>query len=221
MRNTVFVISLVAILAAGAWSARAQMIAPPGPDPTPDAKLNEEIVRLPLTIDLPSGVTHKGEFVLTTFRPNGPGPFPAVIVSHGRESRKRAVFGRSRMLAHYWLNRGFAVFAPTRIGHGVSGGTSSVDPEAVSGPCESWSSNRIRRRSGLTSARPSNTRGCRPGSTRTISCWPVLRQAGRARCSPRRIGFLAYVYSSTSRAVSGGACSTRSFRPAIRSWSST
>jgi dienelactone hydrolase len=129
-------IALIAIWTVGASTVRAQTVAPPGPDPQPDPKLNEEIVKLPLTLKLPSGAMQVGEFVLTTFRPDGPGPFPAVIMSHGREARRRAVFGRNRILAAFWTRRGFAVLAPTRIGHGVSG--AAVDPEAVSGQCEAW-----------------------------------------------------------------------------------
>jgi len=130
-------IALIAIWASGASLVRAEtVVAPPGPDPQPDPKLNEEIVKLPLALKLPNGADHVGEFVLTTFRPNGPGPFPTVIMSHGRDARKRAVFGRSRMLAAFWTRRGFAVLAPTRIGYGVSG--TAVDPEAVSGQCPTW-----------------------------------------------------------------------------------
>jgi dienelactone hydrolase len=38
------------------------------------------------------------------------------------------------MMSSFWLRRGFAVLAPTRIGYGVSG--SEVDPEAAKGACD-------------------------------------------------------------------------------------
>jgi hypothetical protein len=85
-------------------------------------------------VTLQDGTLHKGEFVLTTFKPDGPGPFPAVVVSHGRhgspEERAevgRAEHGASSWMYHYWTLRGIAVPAPTRIGYGVSG--TDVDPE--------------------------------------------------------------------------------------------
>jgi dienelactone hydrolase len=109
---------------------RAQL---PSQDTPPDPSLNEEIVRLPLTLMLRDGTTHNSEFVLTTFRPNGPGPFPAVVVSHGR-GPNRGAFGRNRFLGAYLTLRGFAVLAPTRIGYGVSG--VALDPEGVGGPCD-------------------------------------------------------------------------------------
>jgi dienelactone hydrolase len=111
-----------------------QKAKPPSRDPPPAPVLNEEIVRLPLTLKLRDGTIHRSEFVLTTFKPNGRGPFPAVIVSHGRNDRKRAEFGRNRLLRLYWTLRGFAVLAPTRIGYGVSG--ADVDLEAVRGACD-------------------------------------------------------------------------------------
>lgn len=104
-------------------------------DPSPDPQLNEQVVKAPLTFRMPGGAMFSGQFVLTTFRPNGIGPFPAVIVNHGRDiPQRRALQGRNRMLAHFWLRRGFAVLAPTRIGYGVSG--TAPDLEAANGPCD-------------------------------------------------------------------------------------
>ena len=107
----------------------------PNNNPPPDPQLNEEVVKLPVTLTLPGGTLHKGEFVLTTFKPTGPGPFPAVVISHGRDGspRARAEFGRNRM-RYYWVQRGFAVLAPTRIGYGASG--TSIDPEYAAGSCD-------------------------------------------------------------------------------------
>jgi len=119
-------------------------------NPDPDPALNEAIVKVPLSLKLPTGAEHRGEFVLTTFKPKGPGPFPTVIVSHGHSSVLRTAFGRNRMLWSYFMQRGFAVLAPTRIGHGVSSTpVAPVDPEVPQlpagvvptgpdGRCDSW-----------------------------------------------------------------------------------
>jgi dienelactone hydrolase len=103
-------------------------------DPAPDPLLNETVVRLPLAVKLPSGATHKGEFVLTTMHPNGAGPFPAVIASHGYDGLLRTEMGRNRLLAPELVRRGFAVLAPTRIGHGVA--ATPENPERPRGTCE-------------------------------------------------------------------------------------
>jgi len=97
-------------------------------NPDPDPALSETIVKVPLSLRLPNGAEHHGEFVLTTFKPRGPGPFPAVIVSHGHSGVLRTMFGRNRILWSYFMQRGFAVLAPTRIGHGVS--SIPIDPES-------------------------------------------------------------------------------------------
>lgn len=108
--------------------SRAQSSPQPPGEIAPDPLLNEEIVRLPVKVRLRDGVRER-EFVLTTFRPNGPGPFPTVIISHGRDEQNRARFGRNRSQAYFWVLRGFAVLAPTRVGYGVSG--SDIDPESA------------------------------------------------------------------------------------------
>jgi dienelactone hydrolase len=121
----------------------APAVARPDTNPPPDPQLNETVVKIPVTLTLRDGTLHQGEFVLTMFKPDGPGPFPAVVVSHGRDGspKARAEFGRAEFGAgswmyHYWTLRGFAVLAPTRIGYGVSG--TDVDPETLRGSCDSF-----------------------------------------------------------------------------------
>jgi len=111
--------------------AQTKWISPKLTNPDPDPALNEAVVKLPLAVTLPSGATHKGEFVLTIFKPNGPGPFPTVIVSHGHDGLFRTQMGRNRMLGPDLQRMGFAVLAPTRIGHGVS--AIPEDPERARG----------------------------------------------------------------------------------------
>src|SRR5262249_16579620 len=57
----------------------APTIARPDTNPPPDPQLNEKVVKVPVTLTLQDGTLHNGEFVLTTFKPDGPGPFPVVI----------------------------------------------------------------------------------------------------------------------------------------------
>lgn len=89
-------------------------------DPDPDPKLNESIVRLPIDGRLSTGRPIKGELVLSMFRPDGPGPFPTVIMNHGVNGLLHAFEGRFRILAPDFVKMGFAVLEPTRIGFGVA-----------------------------------------------------------------------------------------------------
>jgi dienelactone hydrolase len=90
------------------------------------ADLNEAVTKIPA-----AGV----EMVVTTFKPNGDGPFPLVIINHGRAGTavERAKVRRQRYpdAARYFVRRGFAVVVPTRKGYGETGGS---DPEN-SGAC--------------------------------------------------------------------------------------
>ena len=63
---------------------------------------------------------------VTVFRPEGAGPFPLVVLSHGspRSAQARRVEGRQRLAAQAarFVELGFAVLVPTRRGYGESGG---------------------------------------------------------------------------------------------------
>lgn len=118
---------LVAIgLVPGAWAA-----APP----TLAADLHERVERLTLSARDRAGVRRSAEIEVTLYKPAGAGPFPLAVFNHGRGSaderrnRKRV---RYEPLARYFVNKGFAVAVPTRIGYGASFG--DFDPEAV-GTC--------------------------------------------------------------------------------------
>ena len=60
------------------------------------------------------------------FKPNGDGPFPVVLYSHGRAAsdaeRRDMKVPISRSVVRYWNGKGFAVVAPIRPGYGVTGG---------------------------------------------------------------------------------------------------
>lgn len=78
-------------------------------------------IEVPATDEWPAAVM-SGE----AFLPEGAGPFPVVIYSHGRASRPadRARLARAIPSGHagHWLRRGFAVVAAIRPGYGARGG---------------------------------------------------------------------------------------------------
>ena len=75
-----------------------------------------------------------GTVVVTSFKPNGNGPFPILILNHGRSGTDRSQPARFRYTqqARFFIKHGFAVFVPTRIGYGELG--VNPDPED-SGDC--------------------------------------------------------------------------------------
>ncbi|WP_051229460.1 alpha/beta hydrolase family protein [Paludibacterium yongneupense] len=64
--------------------------------------------------------------VTRVFLPEGPGPFPVVLFSHGRApdqaGRARLRQPLARDHARFWVEKGFAVVAPIRPGYGETGG---------------------------------------------------------------------------------------------------
>lgn len=103
-----------------------------------DARLRETTRVLPVEVRTADGRRHRTEFQLTYYRPAGDGPFPLVVLSHGR-GPDRAWPSRERSLvtAGYFVRRGFAVLVPTRVGFGGFG--IRLDPE-VGGPACSLAS---------------------------------------------------------------------------------
>ena len=85
------------------------------------APLSETVVRAPVV----SGV-EQAYIDVTVFRPEGAGPFPIVVLSHGspRSAEDRRREGRQRLAAQSerFVAMGFAVLVPTRRGYGESGG---------------------------------------------------------------------------------------------------
>lgn len=89
--------------------------------PTPlDQDTREEIIRVPAKATDAFGREAKGDLVVTVFRPEGAGPFPLVLLNHGRNSSKRAGYGRQRYesAARYFVRKGFVVAVPLRLGYG-------------------------------------------------------------------------------------------------------
>lgn len=85
-----------------------------------DAQLHEQVLRVPARVQDPFGKEVQGELIVTTFRPQGVGPFPLVVISHGRDSKTRADYKRQRYesAARFFLRKGFAVAVPLRLGYG-------------------------------------------------------------------------------------------------------
>ena len=102
----------VALGLAFASAARAEIL---------DTALHEEIVSVPL----PKGMSHEA-LVATIYRPDGRGPFPLLVLSHGSppNSAARARMGRYRVLPRIreFTRRGFVVIVPMRRGFGDTGG---------------------------------------------------------------------------------------------------
>lgn len=62
---------------------------------------------------------------VTVFQPAGPGPFPVVVLNHGKETGNNHLQARYRVVSvtREFLKRGYAVVAPMRQGFAGSGGT--------------------------------------------------------------------------------------------------
>ena len=104
------------------------------PAPPLATDIHEAIERVTVDLTLPSGKPWRGDMAVTHYRPDGNGPFPLVVINHGRLTAQRhdPARWRSLALARFWVRRGFAVLVPTRVGYGELG--QEVDPEA-SGAC--------------------------------------------------------------------------------------
>ncbi|MBT9455062.1 MAG: prolyl oligopeptidase family serine peptidase [Burkholderiaceae bacterium] len=78
----------------------------------------------------------EGELTVTTFKPPGVGPFPLVIVNHGRgDVDERAALLRPRFsaISRYFVRKGFVVAVPLRFGYGNQ---QQGDPEEASPSCD-------------------------------------------------------------------------------------
>jgi len=82
-----------------------------------DYRMNEHIVQVPAGAD---GVTLE----TTVFQPNGPGPFPLIVINHGKDSGRPSLQPRDRFyyMASAFVKRGYAVMVPMRQGFSNSGG---------------------------------------------------------------------------------------------------
>ncbi|MEN2471663.1 dienelactone hydrolase family protein [Burkholderia sp. GS2Y] len=126
-RRTQRVVRLHRFLMMGALIGSATGCALSGnEDPPLAADLHETIVK----VSVDEG-GHKRDIVATTYVPDGPGPFPLIVLSHGSppNPRDRPKVGRYRQLAQIrtFVQLGFAVIVPIRRGYGATGGTDEED----------------------------------------------------------------------------------------------
>lgn len=109
--------SLIAFAASmfGASAAQAQTL---------ETAFNEQVVMVPA----PSG-DHAVELETTVFKPDGAGPFPVVIMNHGKALGNPRNQGRDRfvVISREFVKRGYAVVIPMRKGFSKSSGN-YVDP---------------------------------------------------------------------------------------------
>ncbi len=120
---------LLAASAAGALHAQVSA-------PLPAADLHEQVLSLLVSVKNAYGREFSGTIAVTAFKPAGDGPFPLVVMNHGRAiAERRAQQGRQRFepLARYLVSKGFAVLVPTRLGYGDTYG--QADPEDA-GACQ-------------------------------------------------------------------------------------
>lgn len=88
--------------------------------------IHETVVNVPMTEHGLFG-DHTRDLVATTYMPDGPGPFPLIVLSHGNPPNAfdRVKVGRYRKLTQIreFVHLGFAVIVPIRRGYGATGGS--------------------------------------------------------------------------------------------------
>jgi dienelactone hydrolase len=83
-----------------------------------DYRINEHIELIP------AGRNHQARLETTVFQPNGSGPFPLIIINHGKDPGHPNLQPRDRFyhMAHAFVARGYAVMVPMRQGFANSTG---------------------------------------------------------------------------------------------------
>jgi carboxymethylenebutenolidase len=113
----IVVVAVFMVVACG--NKQEEATAPPAA-PSPSQQLNERKLK-------PELVTFKsGELILSGFlyKPDGDGPFPAIVYNHGSESLP----GAKPDQASFYVAHGFVLFVPHRRGHGRSKDAGSAEP---------------------------------------------------------------------------------------------
>jgi dienelactone hydrolase len=90
--------------------------------PTVDPTVNEQVLMLPV---VQNGSTF--QFETTIYKPPGTGPFPLLVMNHGKERGNPVNQKRDRFLSmsREFVKRGYAVVVPMRKGFSQSSGTYS------------------------------------------------------------------------------------------------
>ena len=111
--------TILLLLAAFAMSMAGHALADNATfDPPLDARLNEQVVMVP------AGESLRDRLETTIFKPDGPGPFPLLLMNHGKQPGPSKQQKRERFvyLATEFVRRGYAVMVPMRTGYGQSTG---------------------------------------------------------------------------------------------------
>jgi len=87
------------------------------PASTLDYRMNEHVIKVPAGPDDVMLET-------TVFQPNGAGPFPLIVINHGKDPGRPNLQPRDRFyhMASVFVKRGYAVMVPMRQGFSKSGG---------------------------------------------------------------------------------------------------
>lgn len=121
-----------ALALAALWGA-----APPGHAQELDVRLGEQV------LTVPSGGFTEPALEVTVYRPTGDGPFPVLVINHGRAPGNAKLQPRYRpsLAAREFVQRGWAVVVPMRQGFSQSGGSE------ISGGCNVHSNGLMQARS--------------------------------------------------------------------------
>ena len=108
----------IAALALLPACAQSQELPPSHPvASTLDYRMNEHVIQVPAGPD---------DVLLetTVFQPNGAGPFPLIVINHGKDPGRPSLQSRDRFyhMASVFVKRGYAVMVPMRQGFSKSGG---------------------------------------------------------------------------------------------------
>lgn len=99
------------------------------------AAINEEVIDVPVTVKDMYGKEASQAIKVTIFRDDSKAKSPYLVLNHGRPTNETYFAQMDRVrygeLASYFVEKGFAVLVPTRVGYGVTGG---MDAE-YSGSC--------------------------------------------------------------------------------------
>ena len=129
LRGALAAICLAAIGPVGKAVAQAPSTEAPASQrvalPAPAAQ-TPEAQEVSITVPATGTFGREAEMPMKVYIPDGPGPFPVVLYSHGRAGQEadRARLTQPVPLGHvgYWQRKGFAVVAPIRPGYGEKGG---------------------------------------------------------------------------------------------------
>jgi dienelactone hydrolase len=130
------VLRVAALFAVVFWSIAGRSASAAESD-APAADLHETVVNVPMEEKGLFGTTQR-DLVATTYMPDGAGPFPLIVLSHGSppDALDRPKIGRYRKLAQIreFVHMGFAVIVPIRRGYGATGGSDAEDAGSCKHP---------------------------------------------------------------------------------------